>query len=51
MLPHFRRSYLVEDIPVGWEATVRRLECASLNFRWHKASQEQVICLSNIFQE
>ncbi|KAJ1485507.1 glycerophosphoryl diester phosphodiesterase [Baffinella frigidus] len=42
MLPHFRRSYLVEDIPSGWEETVMRLECASLNFNWRKASQAEI---------
>ena len=42
MLPHFKRSYLVEDIPAGWEETVRRLGCVSFNFNWKKASREQV---------
>jgi glycerophosphoryl diester phosphodiesterase len=42
MLPHFKRSYLVEDIPAGWEETVRRLGCVSFQF-WHeRCSQEQV---------
>jgi hypothetical protein len=42
MLPHFRRSYLVEDIPVGWEAMTRKLGCASFQF-WHeKCSQEEI---------
>ncbi|KAJ1480980.1 PLC-like phosphodiesterase [Baffinella frigidus] len=42
MLPHFRRSYLVEDIPLGWAEMTKKLGCASFQF-WHeKVCQEEI---------